>query len=193
MVTEIDPICALQACMDGFRVVKLCETVRHADAVITCTGNKNIVTRAIMDRMKNGCIVCNMGHSNTEIDVNSLRTPDLKWERIRSQVDHIIWPDGKRIILLAEGRLVNLSCSTIPSFVISITAATQALALIELFNAPAGRYKQDVYLLPKKMDEYVASLHLPSFDARLTELTDEQAKYSGLSKAGPFKPNYYRY
>ncbi|GFN74954.1 adenosylhomocysteinase [Plakobranchus ocellatus] len=135
-VTEIDPICALQAC---------------------------------------------------------LRTPELTWEKVRSQVEHIIWPDGKRIIMLAEGRLVNLSCSSVPSFVVSITATTQALALIELFNAPTGRYKQDVYLLPKKMDEYVASLHLPNFDAHLTELTDDQAKYLGLNKAGPFKPNYYRY
>lgn len=143
---------------------------------------------------------------------NGLRTPDLTWEKVRSQVDHIIWPDGKRLILLAEGRLVNLSCSSIPSFVVSITSATQALALIELFNAPSGRYKSDVYLLPKKMgklelereccveiikfyintDEYVASLHLPTFDAHLTELSDEQAKYLGLNKAGPFKPNYYR-
>lgn len=146
-----------------------------------------------MDKMKNSCIVCNMGHSNTEIDVQSLRTPDLAWEKVRSQVDHIIWPDGKRIVLLAEGRLVNLSCSSIPSFVVSITAAAQALALIELYNAPHGRYKSDVYLLPKKMDEYVASLHLPTFDAHLTELTDDQAKYMGLNKAGPFKPNYYRY
>lgn len=192
-VTEIDPICALQACMDGFRVVKLNEVIRNVDIVITATGNKNVVTRDHMDKMKNGCIVCNMGHSNTEIDVNSLRTPDLTWEKVRSQVDHVIWPDGKRIILLAEGRLVNLSCSSIPSFVVSITAATQALALIELFNAPPGRYKSDVYLLPKKMDEYVASLHLPTFDAHLTELSDEQAKYMGLNKAGPFKPNYYRY
>jgi len=193
MVTEIDPICALQACMDGLRVCKLNEVVRHVDMVITCTGSKNVVTREHMDKMKNGCIVCNMGHSNTEIDVNSLRTHELTWERVRSQVDHIIWPDGKRIILLAEGRLVNLSCSSIPSFVVSITAATQALALIELFNAPPGRYKQDVYLLPKKMDEYVASLHLAAFDAHLTELSDDQAKYLGLNKAGPFKPNYYRY
>ena len=144
---------------------------------------------------------------------NSLRTPDLTWEKVRSQVDHIVWPDSKRIILLAEGRLVNLSCSSVPSFVVSITSATQALALIELFNAPPGRYKTDVYLLPKKMgaceynykisarnlfdtnfvlDEYVASLHLPTFDAHLTELSDEQAKYMGLNKAGPFKPNYYR-
>uniref|UniRef100_A0A146LRX9 Adenosylhomocysteinase n=2 Tax=Lygus hesperus TaxID=30085 RepID=A0A146LRX9_LYGHE len=192
-VTEIDPICALQACMDGFRVVKLNEVIRAVDIVITATGNKNVVTREHMDKMKNGCVVCNMGHSNTEIDVNSLRTPDLTWEKVRSQVDHVIWPDGKRIVLLAEGRLVNLSCSSLPSFVVSITAATQALALIELFNAPAGRYKSDVYLLPKKMDEYVASLHLPTFDAHLTELTDDQAKYMGLNKAGPFKPNYYRY
>lgn len=192
-VTEIDPICALQACMDGFRVVKLNEVVRNVDILITATGNKNVVTREHMDKMKTGCVVCNMGHSNTEVDVNSLRTPDLTWEKVRSQVDHVIWPDGKRIILLAEGRLVNLSCSSIPSFVVSITAATQALAVIELFNAPQGRYKADVYLLPKKMDEYVASLHLPTFDAHLTELSDEQAKYLGLNKAGPFKPNYYRY
>ncbi|OAD52015.1 Putative adenosylhomocysteinase 3 [Eufriesea mexicana] len=182
-ITEIDPICALQASMDGFRVMKLNEVIRNVDIVITATGNKNVVTREHMDKMKNGCVVCNMGHSNTEIDINSLRTPDLTWEKVRSQVDHVIWPDGKRIVLLAEGRLVNLSCSSIPSFVVSITAATQALALIELFNAPPGRYK----------NEYVASLHLPTFDAHLTELTDEQAKYMGLNKAGPFKPNYYRF
>ncbi|XP_071533628.1 adenosylhomocysteinase-like 1 isoform X3 [Panulirus ornatus] len=210
-VTEIDPVCALQACMDGFRVMKLSEVIRQVDILVTATGNKNVVTRDHMDKMKNGAIVCNMGHSNTEIDVeslntpelvhekkrrnnkNSLRTPDLTWEKVRSQVDHVLWPDGKRIILLAEGRLVNLSCSSVPSFVVSITSCTQALALIELFNAPAGRYKSDVYLLPKKMDEYVASLHLPTFDAHLTELSDEQAKYMGLNKAGPFKPNYYRY
>ncbi|XP_026685788.1 putative adenosylhomocysteinase 2 [Diaphorina citri] len=190
-ITEIDPICALQACMDGFSVVKLNEVIRTVDIVVTATGNKNVVTREHMDKMKNGCVVCNMGHSNTEIDVNSLRTPDLTWEKVRSQVDHVIWPDGKRIVLLAEGRLVNLSCSSLPSFVVSITACTQALALIELFNAPSGRYKSDVYLLPKKMDEYVASLHLPTFDAHLTELSDEQAKYMGLNKAGPFKPSYY--
>ncbi|XP_065577162.1 S-adenosylhomocysteine hydrolase-like protein 1 isoform X2 [Artemia franciscana] len=192
-VTEIDPICALQACMEGFRVVKLSEVIRQVDLLITATGNKNIVTRDHMDKMKNGATVCNMGHSNTEIDVNNLRTPDLIWEKVRSQVDHIIWPDGKKLILLAEGRLVNLSCSSVTSYAVSVTAATQALALIELFNAPLGRYKADVYLLPKKMDEYVASLHLPSFDAHLTELTEEQAKYLGLNKAGPFKPNYYRY
>uniref|UniRef100_A0A8C1IH86 Adenosylhomocysteinase like 2b n=1 Tax=Cyprinus carpio TaxID=7962 RepID=A0A8C1IH86_CYPCA len=177
-VTEIDPICALQACMDGFRLVKLNEVIRQVDIVITCTGI-----------LESKCL---------KVDIHlppfqaSLRTPELTWERVRSQVDHVIWPDGKRIVLLAEGRLLNLSCSTVPTFVLSITATTQALALIELYNAPEGRYKQDVYLLPKKMDEYVASLHLPTFDAHLTELSDEQAKYLGLNKNGPFKPNYYR-
>ncbi|XP_030564136.1 adenosylhomocysteinase-like 2 [Drosophila novamexicana] len=191
-ITEIDPICALQAAMSGFRVVRLGEVIRNVDVVVTATGNKHVVTRDHMNRMKNGCIVCNMGHSCSEIDVSSLHTPELTWERVRSQVDHITWPDGKMIILLAEGRLVNLSCSTISSFVVSVASSTQALALIELYSAP-GRYKSDVYLLPKKMDEYVASLHLSTFDAHLTELTDAQAKFLGLSKAGPFKANYYRY
>ncbi|XP_070686430.1 S-adenosylhomocysteine hydrolase-like protein 1 isoform X2 [Pempheris klunzingeri] len=191
-ITEVDPICALQACMDGFRVVKLSAVVRQVDMVITCTGNKNVVVREHLDRMKNGCIVCNMGHSSTEIDLTSLRTAELRWERVRPQVDHVIWPDGRRVVLLAEGRLLNLSCSTVPALVLSITATTQALALIELYSAPEGRYKQDVYLLPKKMDEFVASLHLPAFDAHLSELTDEQAKYLGISKLGPFKPNCYR-
>ncbi|XP_069557938.1 S-adenosylhomocysteine hydrolase-like protein 1 isoform X1 [Brachyistius frenatus] len=191
-VTEVDPICALQACMDGFRVIKLTEMVRQVDMVITCTGNKNVVGREHLDMMKNGCIVCNMGHSNTEIDLASLQTAELKWERVRPQVDHVIWPNGKRITMLAKGRLLNLSCSTVPSFILSITATAQALALIELYNAPEGRYKQDVYLLPKKMDEYVANLHLPTFDAHLTDLTEDQAKYLGISKNGPFKPNYYK-
>merc|ERR1712113_993951 len=167
---------------DGFQVVKLAEVVQKVDIVITATGNKNVVTRDNMDKMKNGCIVCNMGHSNTEIDVLSLKTADLTWEKVRSQVDHIIWPSGKRMVLLAEGRRVNLSCSSVPSFVVSITAATQALALIELYNAPPGRYKADVYLMPKLMDEFVASLHIPAFEAHLTELSEEQAKYMGLSK-----------
>lgn len=192
-VTEVDPICALQACMDGFRVVRIEEILKSIDLLITCTGNKLVVRREHLDRIKNGCIICNMGHSNMEIDVQSLKTEDLIWEKVRSQVDHIIWPDGRRITLLAEGRLVNLSCSTVPSFVLSVTTTTQAVALIELFRAPIGRYLTDVYLLPKKMDEYVAALHLPTFDGRLTELTEEQAKYSGVSKTGPFKPHYYRY
>ncbi|KAF3854672.1 hypothetical protein F7725_022727 [Dissostichus mawsoni] len=151
-------------------VIKLGEVVRQVDMVITCTGNKNVVGREHMDRMKNGCIVCNMGHSSTEIDLVSLRTAELRWERVRPQVDHVIWPDGRRIVLLAEGRLLNLSCSTVPSFVLSITATTQPLQI---------------------SDEYVASLHLPTFDAHLTELTDEQGKYLGISKHGPYKPNYY--
>merc|ERR1719295_1830125 len=198
-VTEIDPICAMQACMDGYMVVKLSQVIKQVDIVVTATGNKSVVTREHMDKMKNGCIVCNMGHSNIEIDVMSLKTQDLTWEKVRSQVDHIIWPgeagkpSGKRMVLLAEGRRVNLSCSSVPSFVVSITTCTQALALIELFNAPPGRYKADVYLMPKLMDEFVASLHLTEFDSHLTELTDEQAKYMGLTKTGPFKPNYYRY
>lgn len=192
-ITETDPICALQACMDGFRVVRIEEVIRSVDVVITCTGNKSVVTRAHMDLMKNGCVVCNMGHSNTEIDVRSLQAPDLTWECVRSQVDHVIWLDGKRIVLIAKGRLANLSCSTVPSIVVSVSACTQALALIELYNAPSGRYKNDVYLLPKKMDEYVATLHLPLFNGRLTELTDDQAKYLGVSKHGPFKPSNYRY
>uniref|UniRef100_A0A3Q2ZUG3 S-adenosylhomocysteine hydrolase-like protein 1 n=3 Tax=Kryptolebias marmoratus TaxID=37003 RepID=A0A3Q2ZUG3_KRYMA len=191
-VTEVDPICALQACMNGLRVITLTEIIRHADIIISCTGNKSVITREHFDRMKSGCIVCNMGHSNTEIDLASLRTLELKWQHVRPHVDHILWPDGKRVVLLAEGRLLNLSCSTVPSFVLSVTATTQALALIELYNAPQGRYKQDIYLLPKKMDEYVASLHLPMFDAHLTELTDEQAVYLGINRHGPFKPNYYR-
>ena len=132
-VTEIDPICALQACMDGFQVVKLTEVVQKVDIVITATGNKNVVTRDNMDKMKNGCIVCNMGHSNTEVDVLSLKTADLTWEKVRSQVDHIIWPSGKRMVLLAEGRRVNLSCSSVPSFVVSITAATQVHIIFIIF------------------------------------------------------------
>ncbi|KAM9470693.1 adenosylhomocysteinase like 2a isoform 2-T2 [Clarias gariepinus] len=191
-VTEIDPICALQACMDGFQVVRLNEVIKVVDVVISCTGNKNVVTREHMDQMKKGCIVCNMGHSNTEIDVASLMTPELTWHHVRTHVDHIVWPDGKTIVLLAEGRPVNLSSSAVPVFVLSITEITQVLALIELFNAPDEHYKQDIYSFPKKMDEYAALLHLQNFDTDLTELTDEQAKYVGVNKNGPFKPNYYR-
>ncbi|NXR14141.1 SAHH2 protein, partial [Semnornis frantzii] len=180
--------------MDGFRVVKLSEVIRQVDVVITCTGNKNVVTREHLDRMKNSCIVCNMGHSNTEIDVVSLPLPSPcppPCESCLKAWSGLEFSSLQAPPVLPQGRLLNLSCSTVPTFVLSITATTQALALIELYNAPEGRYKQDVYLLPKKMDEYVASLHLPSFDAHLTELTDDQAKYLGLNKNGPFKPNYY--
>ena len=155
-VTEIDPICALQACMDGFQVVKLTEVVQKVDIVITATGNKNVVTRDNMDKMKNGCIVCNMGHSNTEVDVLSLKTADLTWEKVRSQVDHIIWPSGKRMVLLAEGRRVNLSCSSVPSFVVSITAATQVTLdiplLLLLLHNPANSLNFDPCFKPCVLD-----------------------------------------
>lgn len=193
-VSEIDPICALQASMDGFRVRRVEAAVKTTDLVITATGNKKVITREHMEMMKNNCILANMGHSNTEIDVNSLRTPNLTWEKVRPDVDHIIFPDGKKIILLAEGRLVNLAATSIPSFVVSVNSCTQILALVELFNAPTGRYKGgEVYLLPKKIDEYVATLHLGLFGAGLTIMSDEQAKYLGLNKIGPFKPQFYRY
>ncbi|KPM05739.1 adenosylhomocysteinase 3-like protein, partial [Sarcoptes scabiei] len=167
-VTEIDPICAIQACIDGCHVVTVEDVISSVDIIITATGNKNIIRRNHMDQMKNGAILCNMGHSNTEIDVKSIRTSDLKWEKIRSQIDHITWPDGKRIVLIGQGRVANISCSHMPSFVASITATTQIMALIEF-------------------------LHLTHFNARLTKLTDDQEKYLGISKNGPFKPNYYRY
>ncbi|PAA48314.1 hypothetical protein BOX15_Mlig001977g2, partial [Macrostomum lignano] len=214
VVTEVDPICALQACMDGFQVRKLDDIIKTIDILVTCTGNKNVVTLKHFERMKSGCIVCNMGHSNTEIDVSVLQDKRLTWERVRNTVDHIIFPDGRRIVLLAEGRLINMSCISFPSVVVSVTSCTEALALIELWlfskekeehekrvKASGGdfgekfsdRYKKDVYLLPKKMDEYVASLHLPTYGAHLTELTDDQARYLGVSKAGPFKPHNYKY
>lgn len=192
-VTEIDPICALQACMDGFKVVRMEEVIKQVDIVITATGNKSVISREQCEKLKNGAIVCNMGHSNTEIDIKCLRDSDIIWEEVRLNVHHLKFPTGRRIVLIAEGRIMNLCCSSVPSFVVSITASTQALALIELYNAPIGRYKKDVYLLPKKMDEYVASLHLPAFDAHLTELNDDQCQYLGVNKSGPFKPNYYRY
>ena len=193
VVTECDPICAIQACMQGFRVVRLEDVVHYADIIVTCTGNRNVVTREHMNKMKKGCILANMGLTTGEIDVPSLNTSDIRWERVRSQVDHIFWPDGKYIVLLAKGRLANHCCSSIPSFVISVTATTQALALIELYKAPSSRYKPDVYLLPKKMDEYVASLHLTVFNAHLTELTKEQAAFMNVNRTGPFKTQHYKY
>ncbi|XP_063678490.1 S-adenosylhomocysteine hydrolase-like protein 1 [Bolinopsis microptera] len=193
MVTEVDPICAIQAAMQGFRIVRLEDVVHHADIVVTCTGNKNVVTRDHMNKLKKGCILANMGHSSVEIDVSSLATNELRWERIRSQVHHIHWPDGKYIVLLAKGGLANHNCSSIPSFVISVTATTQALALIELYKAPPTRYKADVYLLPKKMDEYVAQLHLTVFNAHITELTREQAAFLNINRTGPFKSQHYKY
>jgi adenosylhomocysteinase len=190
-VAEVDPICGLQACMDGFKVVRFEEIASVVDIVVTATGAKNVVDCKKMEILKSGCIVCNMGHSNHEIHIETLR--DLKWERIRSHVHQISWPNGHRILLLAEGRQLNHTCSCIPSLVVSVTQATQILAIIELFTATKGMYKNEVYLLPKKMDEYVASLHLATFGAHLTELTDEQAHYLGVPKHGPYKPHYYKY
>ncbi len=190
-ITEIDPICALQAAMEGYRVVEFDEACDKADIVVTATGNYHVVSGAQMERMKNQTIVCNIGHFDNEIDVAYLK--QYEWENIKPQVDHIIFPDGKRIILLAEGRLVNLGCATgHPSFVMSNSFTNQVLAQIELWQN-TGDYKNEVYVLPKHLDEKVARLHLDRIGAKLTELSDEQAEYIGVSKDGPYKPDYYRY
>ncbi len=190
-VTEIDPICALQAAMEGFRVVTMEEAAPLADIFVTATGNVRVITRAHMERMKNEAIVCNIGHFDSEIDIASIR--DLTWENIKPQVDHVIFPDGKRIIVLAEGRLVNLGCATgHPSFVMSNSFTNQVLAQIELWQHH-DRYENKVYLLPKHLDEKVARLHLKKIGATLTTLTDEQADYIGVPVDGPYKPDYYRY
>ena len=192
-VTEIDPICALQAAMEGFRVVDLADkgTVEQADIFVTATGNFHVIDHEHMKRMKNQAILCNIGHFDSEIDVASLR--QYEWENIKPQVDHIIFPDGKRIILLAEGRLVNLGCATgHPSFVMSNSFTNQVLAQIELFTKP-GDYEKQVYVLPKHLDEEVARLHLEKLNARLTRLSDKQAGYIGVPVGGPYKPDHYRY
>jgi adenosylhomocysteinase len=190
-VSEIDPICALQAAMEGYRVVTLDEAASQADIFVTATGNYKVITHDHMKRMKNNAIVCNIGHFDNEIDVASLR--QYKWDNIKPQVDHIIFPDSKRIILLAEGRLVNLGCATgHPSYVMSSSFANQVLAQIELFTKTA-QYPVGVYILPKQLDEKVARLQLSKLGARLTELSDEQAKYIGVAKAGPYKSDHYRY
>jgi adenosylhomocysteinase len=190
-ITEIDPICALQAAMEGYRVVDFDEVCDKADIVVTATGNYHVVTGPQMERMKNQAIVCNIGHFDNEIDVESLRK--YEWENIKPQVDHIIFPDGKRIILLAEGRLVNLGCGTgHPSFVMSNSFTNQVLAQLELWRN-YEKYENKVYILPKHLDERVARLHLERIGARITELTDEQAKYIGVSKDGPYKSDHYRY
>ena len=190
-VTEIDPICALQAAMEGYRVVDFDEACDKADIIVTATGNYHVVSGPQMERMKNQAIVCNIGHFDNEIDVAYLQQHE--WENIKPQVDHIIFPDGKRIILLAEGRLVNLGCATgHPSFVMSNSFTNQVLAQIELWQN-AGDYKKEVYVLPKHLDEKVARLHLDRIGAKLTELSKEQAEYIGVDKDGPYKPDYYRY
>jgi adenosylhomocysteinase len=190
-VTEIDPICALQAAMEGYRVVTMEEAAPVADIFVTATGNVRVITEAHMRAMKNEAIVCNIGHFDAEIDVAALRK--YKWENIKPQVDHVIFPDGKRIILLAEGRLVNLGCASgHPSFVMSTSFTNQVLAQIELWNHPE-RYDKKVYMLPKHLDEKVARLHLKKIGAHLTVLTEEQARYIGVPIEGPYKPAHYRY
>jgi adenosylhomocysteinase len=190
-VTEIDPICALQAAMEGYRVVTLDYAAEHGDIFVTATGNFHVITHEHMKRMKNNAIVCNIGHFDNEIDVASLK--QHRWDNIKPQVDHVIFPDGKRIILLAEGRLVNLGCGTgHPSYVMSSSFANQTLAQIELFTNTA-RYPIGVYVLPKHLDEKVARLQLKKLAAELTELTDQQARYIGVDAAGPYKTDQYRY
>ena len=190
-VSEIDPICAMQAAMEGYRVVRIEEVAEQVDLVVTATGNCDVVTHEHMKRFKHQAIVCNIGHFDSEIDVASLR--DYEWINVKPQVDQVVFPDGKRIILLAEGRLVNLGCATgHPSFVMSMSFTNQVLAQIELFKHHAN-YQNQVYVLPKQLDEKVARLHLKKIGANLTVLTDKQSKYLGLSKQGPFKPEFYRY
>ena len=190
-VTEIDPICALQAAMEGYRVVTMDHAADKADIFVSATGNARVITHAHMQRMKDQAIVCNIGHFDDEIEVAELRR--YAWENIKPQVDHVIFPDGKRIILLAEGRLVNLSCGTgHPSYVMSSSFANQVLAQIELFTR-ADAYPLGVHVLPKHLDEKVARLQLSRLGAELTELTEAQAAYIGVSKLGPYKTDHYRY
>jgi len=190
-ITEIDPICALQAAMEGYRVVTMDYAADKADIFVSATGNYHVITHAHMKRMKDQAIVCNIGHFDNEIEVAALR--QHTWENIKPQVDHVIFPDGKRIILLAEGRLVNLGCGTgHPSYVMSSSFANQVLAQIELFTQTA-KYPVGVYVLPKHLDEKVARLQLSKLGAQLTELSDAQAKYIGVKKQGPYKADQYRY
>ncbi len=191
VVTEIDPICALQASMEGYRIVTMDEAASMGDIFVTTTGNVDVINHEHMKAMKNEAIVCNIGHFDSEINVASLR--EYKWENIKPQVDHIIFPDGKRLILLAEGRLVNLGCATgHPSFVMSNSFTNQVLAQMELWDN-ANNYANEVYVLPKHLDEKVARMHLKRIGAQLTEMTSEQAEYLNLPVEGPYKPEHYRY
>lgn len=190
-VTEIDPICALQAAMEGYRIVTMEDVAAIGNIFVTCTGNLRVISRAHMDMMPDQAIVCNIGHFDSEIDIAGIR--DLQWENIKPQVDHVIFPDGKRIIILAEGRLVNLGCATgHPSFVMSNSFSNQVLAQIELWQH-SEKYENNVYFLPKHLDEMVAKMHLQKIGAKLTQLTQEQADYIGVALEGPYKPEYYRY
>ena len=191
LITEIDPICALQAAMEGYRVVTMDEACSEADIFVTATGNYHVINKEHLEKMKNQAIVCNIGHFDNEIDVASMN--DYEWINIKPEVDHIVFPDGKRIILLAEGRLVNLGCATgHPSFVMSNSFTNQTLAQIELWNN-AEKYDNDVYVLPKTLDEKVARLHLEKIGVKLTKLTKEQSEYLGIDEDGPYKPEIYRY
>lgn len=191
LITEIDPICALQAAMEGYRVVTMDEACSEADIFVTATGNYHVINKEHLEKMKNQAIVCNIGHFDNEIDVASMN--DYEWINIKPEVDHIVFPDGKRIILLAEGRLVNLGCATgHPSFVMSNSFTNQTLAQIELWNN-SEKYDNDVYVLPKTLDEKVARLHLEKIGVKLTKLTKEQSEYLGIDEDGPYKPEIYRY
>lgn len=190
-VTEIDPICALQASMEGYRVVNMDDVCSVGDIFVTATGNLQVISHDHMVKMRDQAIVCNIGHFDSEIDIAGLR--QYRWENIKPQVDHVIFPDGKRIIVLAEGRLVNLGCATgHPSFVMSNSFTNQVLAQIELWNH-SQNYENNVYMLPKHLDEKVARMHLKRIGANLTQLSEEQAKYISVSVAGPYKPAHYRY
>ena len=191
MVSEVDPICALQAAMEGYRVVTMDYAAAHGDIFVTCTGNFHVITHEHMKKMKNQAIVCNIGHFDSEIQIASLR--NLKWHNVKPQVDEVEFPDGKRIILLSEGRLVNLgNAMGHPSFVMSSSFTNQTLAQIELWTNP-GKYENKVYTLPKQLDEKVARLHLDKIGVHLTKLSDKQANYIGVPVAGPYKADHYRY
>jgi adenosylhomocysteinase len=192
MVTEVDPICALQAAMEGYEVTTMEDAAASGDIFVTATGNVDVITLDHMRAMKHRAIVCNIGHFDSEIQVAALR--NYTWDNVKPQVDEIVFPDGKRMILLSEGRLVNLGNATgHPSFVMSASFSNQVLAQIELWTAPAGKYEKQVYTLPKHLDEKVAALHLAKVGAKLTKLTPAQAEYIGMPVAGPFKHDLYRY
>ncbi|MEN7526562.1 MULTISPECIES: adenosylhomocysteinase [unclassified Cupriavidus] len=192
-VTEIDPICALQAAMEGYRVVTMDYAAEHGDIFVTCTGNYHVITHEHMAKMKDQAIVCNIGHFDNEIDIASIEK--YEWDEIKPQVDHVIFPDGKKLIILAKGRLVNLGCGTgHPSYVMSSSFANQTIAQIELWaERDSGKYPVGVYVLPKHLDEKVARLQLKKLNAQLSELTEQQAAYIGVSKQGPYKADHYRY
>ncbi|GFZ89384.1 adenosylhomocysteinase [Elstera cyanobacteriorum] len=191
MVTEVDPICALQAAMEGYQVVTMEDAAPIADIFVTATGNVDVITLDHMREMKDRAIVCNIGHFDSEIQIGALR--NYKWENVKPQVDEVVFPDGKRLIVLAEGRLVNLGCATgHPSFVMSASFTNQVLAQIELWQN-AANYERKVYTLPKHLDEKVAALHLAKVGAKLTQLTAAQAQYLGIAEQGPYKPEHYRY